>query len=54
MPTVQVLCARHGVDRHVRIVHGAHRPSSSHRLVGGAASPAGRCVGPGVRFLRLV
>ena len=53
MPTVQVLLARRGVDRHVWIVHGARRPSSSHRLVGGAVSAAGRSVGPGVRLLRL-
>ena len=47
MPTVQVLFARRGVDRHVWIDLGARRPSSSHRLVGGAASAAGRSVGLG-------
>ena len=56
VPTVQVLSARRGVDRLVRIVHVADGPSSSHRLVGGAASAAwgGRSVGLGVRLLRLV
>ena len=54
VPTVHVLFARRCVDRHIWIVHGAHRPSSSRRLVGGAASAAGQRVGLGVRLLRLV
>lgn len=53
MPTVQVLFDQRGVGRHVWIVHAAHRPSSSRRLVGGAACAVGRSVGPGVRLLRL-
>ena len=51
---VQLLFARPGVDRHVWILHGALRPSSSRSLVGGAARAAGRNVGPGVQVLRLV
>ena len=51
---VQLLFARPGVDRHVWILHGAHRPSSSRSLVGGAPCAAGRNVGPGVQILRLV
>ena len=50
MPTVQVLFDRRGVGGHVWIVHAARRPSSSHRLVGGAACADGRSVGLGVRF----
>ena len=51
---VQLLFARPGVDRHVWILRGALRPSSSRSLVGGAARAAGRNVGPGVQVLRLV
>jgi hypothetical protein len=52
VPTVPVLRAGRGVDRNLWIVHGAHRPSSSHRLVGGAACADGRSVGSRVRLLR--
>ena len=46
MPTsMQILFTRRGVDRQVWIAHGARRPSSSHRLAGGAASAVGRSVG---------
>ena len=51
---VQLLFARPGVDRHVWILHGALRPSSSRSLVGGAARAAGRNVGPGMQILRRV
>ena len=52
MPTVQIIFERRGVDRHVWIVHAAHRPSSSHHLVGGAACADERSVGLGVCLLR--
>ena len=51
---VQLLFARPGVDRHVWILRGALRPSSSRSLVGGAARAAGRNVGPGMQILRRV